>query len=143
MLFGSISPAKKTAIVVRTVLSVTAWRPHLFETVRVTTAAAERCTMFVPIKIVVIALSKRSRISSAICAFLLPDSAIAFSFGLEAEAKDVSVNARYAAHSTRQTASNQGNRLPSSIFGLSTPFLTIIKFEFYHNFYLPSTKTSA
>ena len=94
MLLGSISPKKKTASVVRIVLIETAFSPQRFVTATVTIEAIERCVIFVPIRIVVIALSNCSRTSSASCAFRFPLSESTFSFGRDAEASAVSATAK-------------------------------------------------
>ena len=60
MLLGSISPAKNTTIVVIIVLSETQLMPQSFVTATVTIVAIEICTIFVPMRIVLIALSKLS-----------------------------------------------------------------------------------
>lgn len=65
MLFGSISPTKKTAMVIIIVLRVTAPNPQIRVTVTVTMLAAAICTMFVQIRILLMARSKLSRTSSA------------------------------------------------------------------------------
>ena len=63
--FGSISPTKKTTAVVTKVPAVTAEMPHLRVTSTVTMAATVMCTMLVPMRTVVIALSKLSKTNSA------------------------------------------------------------------------------
>ena len=63
--FGSISPTKNTTAVVTKVPAVTADMPHLRVTSTVTMAATVMCTIFVPMRTVVIALSKLSKTNSA------------------------------------------------------------------------------
>ena len=58
MLLGSISPAKKTTMVVTMVLMLTAFRPQSLVTATVTREAAAMCTMLVPISRVLMARSK-------------------------------------------------------------------------------------
>ena len=86
MLLGSISPAKKTTIVVTMVLIDTALRPHIFVTATVTMEAVAICTILVQISKVLMALSKSSRINSAVFALASPRSAAAFTRLLGQEA---------------------------------------------------------
>ena len=74
MLFGSISPRKNTAMVVTSVPTVTALRPHRRVTCTVTIDAMTRCTILVPIRIVVTARSKFSRTNIAFSALESPRS---------------------------------------------------------------------
>ena len=86
MLFGSISPAKNTTIVVMSVLTETAPTPQRLVTATVTMEAAAIWTMFVPISMVVMALSKFSSTHRALSALLLPRSAASLILVFEAEA---------------------------------------------------------
>ena len=65
MLFGSISPTRKTTMVMIIVLRVTALSPQMRVTLTVTMLAAAMCTMFVQIRILLMARSKLSSTSSA------------------------------------------------------------------------------
>ena len=122
-LLGSISPAKNTTMVVTMVLMDTALSPHSFVTATVTIEAVAICTMFVHMSRVLMALSKSSRISSAVFALPSPRSAAALMRLLEQEAKAVSLTAKKAAQNSSSTAIIHGNRLPSSILGYTSPFI--------------------
>ena len=78
--------AKNTTIVVTMVLIDTALRPHSFVTATVTMEAVAICTILVQISRVLMALSKSSRINSAVFALASPRSAAAFTRLLGQEA---------------------------------------------------------
>ena len=122
-LFGSISPAKNTTTVVMIVLSETAFNPQRRVTATVTIAATEICTMFVPIRIVVIARSKLSSRYSAFFARVSPRSAAVLILTRETDAMAVSVTAKYMAQNNKTIAMIHGNRLPSSIMWISISLL--------------------
>ncbi len=115
MLFGSISPIKKIAMVIIIVLIVTAETPHLRVTNIVTSDAITICTIFVPISIVVIALSKLSNTRRAFLALPSPRSRRDFSLTRETDANAPSANAKYAARNMRIIIIAKNDRLPSSI----------------------------
>ena len=121
-LFGSISPRKNTTIVVTIVLRVTKLNPQRRVTATVTIEATAICTMFVPIRIVVIARSKLSSRNSASFARVSPRSAAVLIFVRDAEAMAVSVTAKYMAQNKSMIAMIHGNRLPSSIMRISISF---------------------
>ena len=126
-LFGSISPAKKTTIVVMIVLRETALNPQRLVTATVTMEATAICTMFVPINIVVIARSKLSIRNRAFLARVSPRSAAVLILTREAEAMAVSVTAKYMAQHNKTIAMIHGNRLPSSIMWISISLLNKLK----------------
>ena len=121
MLLGSISPAKNTTSVITNVLIVTA--PLTPGNMRVTASvamlAAERCTIFVHMSMLVIARSKLSSTFSARIAFASPRSARIFILTLETEANEVSATAKYAAHRISRITTISDNRLASSISDLT------------------------
>ena len=90
----AVALVKKTATVVTTVAQATAPLPHRRVTKRVARAAAAICTTLVPIRIVVIALSKSSRIASARSARSSPLSARLLTRMRFTEAKAVSTAAK-------------------------------------------------
>ena len=124
MLFGSISPAKNTTRVITNVLIVTA--PETPGNIRVTASvaidAADRCTMFVQTRMLVIARSKLSSTCNAFSAFGSPRSARILIFTFDADAKAVSATAKYAAQRTRAITTISDNRLASSISDLTLSY---------------------
>ena len=121
MLFGSISPMKNTTIVVTSVPMVTADTPHLRVTSTVTYAAVVRWMMFVPIRMVEIALSKLSNTYSTFSAWREPRSTRALIRIRLTEANAVSISAKYAAPQSSKRIMRPDNRLPSSITDHHTP----------------------
>ena len=94
MLFGSISPNRNRTSVVATVPQTTAPEPQFLATITVTMAAALKWTMFVPIRIVVIARSKSSSTRMARLARTSPFSSLARMRARETEANAVSASAK-------------------------------------------------
>ena len=127
MLLGSISPAKKTTMVITKVLTVTApgTSGNILVTASVTMLAAEICTIFVQISMLVMARSKLSRTCMALTALGSPRSARILIFTLDTEAKAVSATAKYAAQSKSKTTIVSDNRLASSISDLTRSSIQI------------------
>ena len=120
-LFGSISPAKKTARVQRIVPSATYPAPQRRVTRRVTSVAVVIWTIFVPIRMVEMATSKLSCTYKALSARRSPRSWAILRRMRPTDMVLVSATAKYAAHPSKTITHNHGNQLSLSIKEKSTP----------------------